>query len=257
MNLLRNMKIRPKMLVSFMLVIVLIVALVAISAAQMKSIGNSYRIVIKHPLQLERTLQQFHSEYRELRRITATVAVFAGQQAAQYEPLFKEIQAVYDSANVQLTAANTIIITNRGAPCSSSPTTISTSVTKRSPIPGKSASPSIGNRRRCSTTMLDDSARQRRNHTRKPRRFRRGFLSRPTDVKQWMSSAPGGSPSPVKRRFVPRFPLPSLHFPSLHSRHPVRRRHLRPNAVPDRTVSVVAGSPPADNRSRTATYRAP
>ncbi len=112
MNLLRNMKIRPKMLVSFMLVIVLIVALVAISAAQMKSIGNSYRIVIKHPLQLERTLQQFHSEYRELRRITATVAVFAGQQAAQYEPLFKEIQAVYDSANVQLTAANTIIITN-------------------------------------------------------------------------------------------------------------------------------------------------
>ncbi len=100
------------MLVSFMLVIALIVALVAFSAAQITSVGDSYRTVIQYPLLLESTLQKFHGEYRELRRIITMIAHFTGEQSSQSESLFNEAYASFNLTNTHLDKADAIIGAN-------------------------------------------------------------------------------------------------------------------------------------------------
>ncbi len=100
------------MLTSFALVIVLVIALVAIAGKQMADIRDNYDIVIKHPVSLEMELREFQSEYRDLRRISATLAFFSSQEADDHEALFAEAVTAYNMAVSNLADAEIIISGN-------------------------------------------------------------------------------------------------------------------------------------------------
>ncbi|MDR1744132.1 MAG: methyl-accepting chemotaxis protein [Planctomycetota bacterium] len=110
----KNMKIRTKMLISFMLVIALIMALVVVAATQIRRVSDDYMVVINHPLALEITALRFQGEYREIRRIVATIVTRTeepGVEPAELESFFDSARAGYGSAVALLDRARTIIET--------------------------------------------------------------------------------------------------------------------------------------------------
>lgn len=111
MNLLRNMKIRVKLLASFVLVIALIVALVALASVQMRRVRDSYATVIRHPLSIETTLREFDAEFHDLRRIVTAIAFSIGQDVS-HERRFSEADAAYVQANAHLDKARTLVLGN-------------------------------------------------------------------------------------------------------------------------------------------------
>ncbi len=112
MNWFNNMKIRTRMLIGFMLVIALTMTLVVIAVTQIRRISERYMVVIRHPLTLDDTLREFESEYRDLRRVVATIATRAGNVhliPEHRESLFRDARARYDAALGRLQAASGIV----------------------------------------------------------------------------------------------------------------------------------------------------
>ncbi len=70
------------MLLSFALIILLIILLVALAATQILGVRDRYADVINHPLALRATMREIQSEFRDLRRITATVSSRIGRELA-------------------------------------------------------------------------------------------------------------------------------------------------------------------------------
>ncbi len=109
MSRLRDMKIRSKLLGSFMLVIALIVALVTLASAQIDKVRDRYATVIRHPLSIEMTLQEFHAGFQNLRRI-ATALAFSTGQDMPHEQLFSEASAADARANAHLDKVKTLVL---------------------------------------------------------------------------------------------------------------------------------------------------
>ncbi len=111
MNRLRNMKIRTKLLTSFMLVIVLIATLVVVAATQIANVSDRYESVIRYPLALETALREVQAEFRDLRRIVTAIAFFAGDEGARGR-FFSEAHATYVQANAYIDKAGAIVQIN-------------------------------------------------------------------------------------------------------------------------------------------------
>ena len=76
MNWFKNLKIKMKMIVSFGIVIMLMVALSVFAVFELKSIDDDYSYVVDYPVKEEVLLRDFRSELRELRRNSSAIVMF-------------------------------------------------------------------------------------------------------------------------------------------------------------------------------------
>ncbi|MCL1808077.1 MAG: methyl-accepting chemotaxis protein [Oscillospiraceae bacterium] len=73
----KNMKVKAKMIVSFMVVIALMAALAVISIVQLNGVADGYSYAINHPIEAEVQMHIFSEALSEVRRLTTTIALFA------------------------------------------------------------------------------------------------------------------------------------------------------------------------------------
>ncbi|MCL1820098.1 MAG: methyl-accepting chemotaxis protein [Oscillospiraceae bacterium] len=78
----KNLKVRLKMIVSFMIVIALMITLAVISIIQLNSVANSYDYAIKHPIEAEVQMHIFSEALSEVRRFTTTMSLFSADADA-------------------------------------------------------------------------------------------------------------------------------------------------------------------------------
>jgi hypothetical protein len=77
MNWFRNIKIRRKMVVSFGLIIVLLIAISVFAAYELVVIQNAYGYAIAYPLNGKFLMMEFKSHARELEHLPASIHLFA------------------------------------------------------------------------------------------------------------------------------------------------------------------------------------
>jgi len=114
MSAFRNLKIKAKMLVSFLLVVVVMSGILMFSIFQLTSVSASYNNVIDHSLEARRAILEFISTYRDVRRMVMTMSSYTGYNQEKCESLYKEAKSICADADKCLdeyeaaTRANTL-----------------------------------------------------------------------------------------------------------------------------------------------------
>ncbi|MCL1820881.1 MAG: methyl-accepting chemotaxis protein, partial [Oscillospiraceae bacterium] len=108
----KNLKIRLKMLISFIMVIVLMTVLAVVSVTQLLSITHTYEAVVDNVEVGRNAIVNFQSNFRDLRRIIATISTYTGYDLARSEELINDAVASYYSSLVFLEEYEQAVRTN-------------------------------------------------------------------------------------------------------------------------------------------------
>jgi len=100
MNWFKNLKIKAKMIVSFLLMVALMVVIVIIAITQLLSVRDSYEYAIDFPLSSQIAMTEVQSSARDMRRIVSTMGMFAPMNDPQ------RIDTYAQEANDAFIAAN-------------------------------------------------------------------------------------------------------------------------------------------------------
>ncbi|MDR0490620.1 MAG: methyl-accepting chemotaxis protein [Oscillospiraceae bacterium] len=93
-----NMKIRMKMILSFMLVIALMVALTVVTVTQMSSVNDDYSVAINNTVRAKECITEVQLCFRDARRATVGIMAYAGESVEKCESLYQEsITAIEES----------------------------------------------------------------------------------------------------------------------------------------------------------------
>ncbi|MCL1807398.1 MAG: methyl-accepting chemotaxis protein [Oscillospiraceae bacterium] len=94
----KNLKVKAKMIVSFMVVIALMATLAAVSVIQIKSVTNTYEAVVDHVEVGRNAITLFQSNFRDLRRIIATLSTYTGYDLERSKELINDATASYNTS---------------------------------------------------------------------------------------------------------------------------------------------------------------
>ncbi|MCL1822917.1 MAG: methyl-accepting chemotaxis protein [Oscillospiraceae bacterium] len=108
----KNLKVRAKMIVSFLVVIALMAVLSVISVVQLRSVSHTYDVVIAHVVEGRQAITNFQSNFRDLRRIIATLSTYTGYDTAKCEELINDALASYNTSLGYLDAYEDAVNTN-------------------------------------------------------------------------------------------------------------------------------------------------
>ncbi|MCL1807556.1 MAG: methyl-accepting chemotaxis protein [Oscillospiraceae bacterium] len=93
----RNLKVKAKMVVSFMVVIALMAGLSVFAFLELGNVTSSYQYAIDHPMSSEMDMSRFISAIRDMRRASATMGMFAPQNdPARIESYYQGGVAAYN-----------------------------------------------------------------------------------------------------------------------------------------------------------------
>ncbi|MDR0294268.1 MAG: methyl-accepting chemotaxis protein, partial [Oscillospiraceae bacterium] len=93
-----NMKVRAKMILSFMLIVALMAITVVIAVTSLGAVSEDYTVAIDHPITAERIWLHFRSAYRDVRRCLASFSVYMGIDSEHLESTFSDAKKSYDEA---------------------------------------------------------------------------------------------------------------------------------------------------------------
>ncbi|MCL2253289.1 MAG: methyl-accepting chemotaxis protein [Lachnospiraceae bacterium] len=108
----KNLKIRTKMLASFLLVTLVMVSLSIVSIVQLRSIATTYQIIIDHVSESRQSIAYFQSNFRDLRRLVSTLSTYTGYDMDRCEALIKDSTASYEASFVHLDNYDNAVRTN-------------------------------------------------------------------------------------------------------------------------------------------------
>ena len=101
----KNLKVRSKMLVAFLVVVALLAALAIVALYEMGSVSDTYTYAIEHPIEAELQMMTFIAEARDLRRLTTSMVMFAPlNDPGRIDSLAKEAADTYARGVVALNA---------------------------------------------------------------------------------------------------------------------------------------------------------
>ncbi|MCL1904249.1 MAG: methyl-accepting chemotaxis protein [Oscillospiraceae bacterium] len=92
----KNLKVRAKMIVSFMGVITLLAILAAFTIVQLNSVSSGYKYAIEHPIEAEVQMRIFDRSYVDMRRVTTAMDMFSVENdAARIDALHQDVEKAY------------------------------------------------------------------------------------------------------------------------------------------------------------------
>ncbi|MCL2030115.1 MAG: methyl-accepting chemotaxis protein [Oscillospiraceae bacterium] len=99
MNWFKNLKIRTKMLLSFGLIIVFLLAIALFAITELQAVDEEYRYTLEHPIEAKMYMLDFRGLQRDLRRVTVSMSAHALiNDSAVIDALYQEGLASYEEA---------------------------------------------------------------------------------------------------------------------------------------------------------------
>ena len=112
----RNLKVKAKMIVCFMVVIAMMAGLSVFAFIQLDRVSDGYQYAIEHPMSSEMNMSRFISAIRDMRRASATMGMFAPQNdPAKIESYYQGGVAAYNEGMAALNEIEANVRTDKKA----------------------------------------------------------------------------------------------------------------------------------------------
>ncbi|MDR0294110.1 MAG: methyl-accepting chemotaxis protein, partial [Oscillospiraceae bacterium] len=108
----KNMKVRTKMILSFLLVVALLLALAVVAVLEMSNVDHLYEVAIHNPIRVKECVMQTQLNYRDARRLTSLMAAYTGQDLEACEGYYKDGLAAIEAANTWLGEFEKAVVSN-------------------------------------------------------------------------------------------------------------------------------------------------
>jgi PAS domain S-box-containing protein len=106
-----NLKIKSKMIIGFMLIIVMLVCMALFAINRLNEVTDIYSNIIKYPVNIKDTYLKTQSAYRDLRRVTNAIIVYAPMgDSAEINDLYQDAASAYDSAMTTIQENENLVI---------------------------------------------------------------------------------------------------------------------------------------------------
>ena len=114
----KNLRMKSKMLISFLLVVIMMIALAVFSIIELRYVEEAFTYTLKHPVAAKAEMQDFRGAARDLRRIVATIIMYAPtNDTARMEELFeKDAAAAYKEGMAVLDGFEAIVKSDERLP---------------------------------------------------------------------------------------------------------------------------------------------
>lgn len=95
----KNFKVKTKMVSSFLLVIALMAALIAVAIVELKGVSSKYEYAVDRPIEAEKQIRIMNEAITEMRRLTASMVMFApANDPTRINTYHKDAGAAYENA---------------------------------------------------------------------------------------------------------------------------------------------------------------
>ncbi|MCL1789198.1 MAG: methyl-accepting chemotaxis protein [Oscillospiraceae bacterium] len=108
----KNLKVRAKMIISFLVVIALMAVLAVVAVTQLQHVSHTYDGVVENVVEGRQAITNYQSNFRDLRRLIATISTYTGYDLDRCEELIEDAITSYNTSLGYLEAYEEAVRTN-------------------------------------------------------------------------------------------------------------------------------------------------